>query len=86
MGIKRLERGEIGGITFTGTGDKVYLSGSVLASTFQWTKGQNNIWSADVSSVMNKAPIFVTKRIVTENLYVFIKQKHQNTEWTHHGK
>ena len=53
---------EKGGITFTGTGNKVYLSGSVLASTFQWTKGQNNIWSADVSSVMNKAPIFVKYR------------------------
>ena len=47
---------EKGRITFTGTGNKVYLSGSVLASTFQWTKGQNNIWSADVSSVMNEAP------------------------------
>ena len=50
-------------VALIGTGDNVYISGSVSASDFEWKKdAKTNIWSADVSSVINKAPLIVTYR------------------------
>jgi len=52
--------GDDGYVTFLGTGNNVYMSGAVLASTLNWKKGSDGIWVANVSSVLEKAPSYVT--------------------------
>jgi len=47
-------------VTFVGTGNDVIISGAVSASDFKWTRGSDNIWVADVSSELFKAPLIVT--------------------------
>ena len=50
-------------VALIGTGDNVYISGSIPASDFVWEKDPNtSIWSANVSSKITKAPLIVTYR------------------------
>ena len=58
-------------VALIGTGDNVYISGSVPASDFIWKKDpKTNIWSANVSEIIKQAPLIATYRDKKTNEFV----------------